>query len=369
VTSSVLFENSPAMATENYESARSQTLCICSGYKASRGLRLKEVSDEILKEAKAAVAACSEGILTDDRFVLLKRSVSCDVGAFTLDSIKGLPAPREVFEVPLTVEIMIHGESDEFFVRSFTNLNKVDGVRALHTQMSTVEFLEVHFENRKDTSLSPFPFSAANVSGYGERNVANRDRFLGAMGAIEVPSPDPSSKRVFYRFNKIPSGVAYREVEAMAEKLKQDLGLHYFASTVNFQKEGLAQVGLAVSETLEELHSAEGRSACLTMPPGAPPPIDAPPHIASMFDSVFYNNYGRHNPRISSAVTDFCWDWTGCDARFSPICVACSIQGKLFFQVSAAAPAWDRVGHHFSGLGDPVEGSIRDFLTEEEVKA
>mmetsp|Transcript_54197 Transcript_54197/g.144506 ORF Transcript_54197/g.144506 Transcript_54197/m.144506 type:complete len:359 (+) Transcript_54197:484-1560(+) len=358
------------MAAENvYERARSQTLCICSGYKASSGLRVHEISEEMLSEAKTAVAAGSDGILTDGRFALLKRSVSCDLAGFTLDSIKQLPAPREVFDVPLTVEIMIHGESDELFFRSFTDLNKIDGVRALHTQMSTMEFLEMHFENRKDTKLSPFPFTEANIPEYGERNVANRDRFLGAMAAIEVPSPDPSSKRVFYRFNKIPTGVQYREVEGMTEKLKEGLGLHYFASTVNYQKDGLAQVGLAVSETLEELHSAEGRSKCLTMPPGAPPPIDAPPHIASMFDSVFYNNYGRHNPRISSIVTDFCWDWTGCDARFSPICVACSIQGKLFFQVSAAAPAWERVAHHFSGLGDPVEASIRDFLSEDEVKA
>jgi len=368
-------------AAASYEPARAQTLCICSGYKPSGSFRIQQVDDTIVSAAKKALVGSSEGILSEDRFAMMKTSVLQPAGGFTLESIKALPAPREVFEFGLTLEIMVHAQCEQFFMRSFVNLNKFDGVRALHTQLSTMEFLEAYFENRKDASLSPFPFSQSNVPGYGARNFANMAGFLGAMAGNAIASSipgglctgqrrdfDATAERVFFRFNRIPAGVTYRQVEAIAEKAKQDLGFQYFASTVNFQSQGQSQVGLAVSRTLNELHSPEGRSKCLTMPPGAPPPIDDPVHIGSMYDSVFYNNYGRHNPRISATVTDFCWDWTGCDARFSPICVACSIQGRLFFQMSAAAPAWAAVKQHFEVLGQPVESSVRPFLSEGESK-
>mmetsp|Transcript_509 Transcript_509/g.1124 ORF Transcript_509/g.1124 Transcript_509/m.1124 type:complete len:311 (-) Transcript_509:248-1180(-) len=304
----------------------------------------------------------------------MKTSVSQPASSFTLDSVKALPAPPQVLDFGLTLEI-VQAQCEQFFMRSFVNLNKFDGVRALHTQLSMMEFLEGYFEHRKDARLSPFPFSKSNVPGYGARNVANMLGFMGAMAGNKISASiqgglctgqrsdvDSASDRVFLRFNRIPNGVTYRQVEAIAEKAKTDLGFQYFASTVNFQSKGQSQVGLAVSRSLDELHSPEGRSRCLTMPPGAPPPIDDPVHIASMYDSVFFNNYGRHNPRISATVTDFCWDWTGCDARFSPICVTCSIQGRLFFQISAAAPAWDVVKEHFRPLGQAVESSVRPFL-------
>mmetsp|Transcript_35022 Transcript_35022/g.91681 ORF Transcript_35022/g.91681 Transcript_35022/m.91681 type:complete len:290 (+) Transcript_35022:299-1168(+) len=244
------------------------------------------------------------------------------------------------------------------FVCSFVNLSGTD------CQLNIVEFLEHHFAGGgSDVALSPYPLTHSNIPGYSDDNAANMASFMGAAEKVlsDVRCSVPSKARLHCRFNAFPAALSYQDVVTMAEEVQADLGLSFFACAVNFWFLANTQVVLAVAKSLADLSTPESRRTCLTMPPGPPPPIGAPVHVASMVDSIFYNDYGLQNPRISSRVSDFFWDWTGIGPEFNPVFAVVSGSGRLFVGFTTPAHMWQMVEKRFSLLGPPLPLRLREL--------
>jgi hypothetical protein len=87
-------------------------------------------------------------------------------------------------------------------------------------------------------------------------------------------------------------------------------------------------------------------------------------HVGTLYNTLFFNNYGRHNPNISGRITDLVWNWCGMYSSFTLFAFAAEIQGKKFFAFSAPPADFEAVtkeGLIGNGLG-PVQPFIqREF--------
>ena len=84
------------------------------------------------------------------------------------------------------------------------------------------------------------------------------------------------------------------------DSIKETLGFSHYAITVNYSP----KVALSLVRSAAEIKSRDARLGGLTLPPagvGPPPPMDAA-HSFMVFNCIFYNNYGRHDPQISGKV-------------------------------------------------------------------
>merc|ERR1711968_375371 len=108
-------------------------------------------------------------------------------------------------------------------------------------------------------------------------------------------------------------------------------GFPFYAVTVNFSP----QIALAMVPDLPTLRNKEARLNCLTLPPAGasePPPMDKD-HPKSLFQCLFLNNYGKHNPNISGRVTDFLWDWQGMLQTFNFFVFIIEVHGNKIMRV------------------------------------
>jgi len=273
-----------------------------------------------------------------------------------------LPLPDSVATVPMVVEVVFkEGVKDMLFVRIKNDLDCYDGVTATHTSFQVLEFME----SGSIDKVSPFPYTGTNGGADGHNSPGRFLRFFMQLARIFLavvctmfspsywrgawmPGPlqstiEASTKgtRVCRRYKNIPESVTFREILSVMDAIKTMLKLKFYAVTVNFSP----TVALALVPTLEALKSREARLGCLTLPPagtGPPPPMDAA-HSGALFNCLFYNNYGRHNPNFSGKVTDFLWDWMGIYDTFLTFTHVVEVQGKKFVRWCAHPDEWKKI--------------------------
>ena len=320
---------------------------------------------------RARLEGCVEALVSGSKTVVkandlrvVWRTLAKDT-PFDFDSVHHLSLPPIVEKAPMVVEIVFQeGVDDRCFARVKNDLEFYDGVTATHTGFQVLEWME----HGATAQISPFPFIGRNGSVTGHNSGARVCRFLHQfctvlstavltlfkpsfwLGTGWLPGPFQSSpareaaakgSRVYRRFNRIPADVSHREITGLMDGIKRALGLRYYAVTINFAP----GVAVALVRTGEELASQEGRLGRLTMPPanGGPPPAMDSMHAAAIFNCLFYNNYGRHNPNISGSVDDFLWDWMGIYDTFVTFSHAIEVKGRKIVRWCAHPAEWAKI--------------------------
>ena len=282
-----------------------------------------------------------------------------DNEAFDFDSIHHLELPLDVERFPLVVMMIYKKNEDKCFAKIKADLTMYDGVTSLHTVFNMLEHLEYG-------TCSPFPHTGKNPmpteSQYQNftkqlsrmywakiRAKLSLGYWLGRwqrspfMGNLESRLSD----RPGLRFTEVT--VPFKTIMNKIEQTKELLDIPFYSITVNYSP----SIGLAFCPNLETDKAKIADS--ITFPPvgtGCPPPMDAN-QVAALFNTIFVNNYGKHEaPRISGKVVGLTWDWVGMMKSFPPFFFIAQVQGKLFFTMSAAPADFELIAK--SGIFDDV---------------
>mmetsp|Transcript_18296 Transcript_18296/g.34959 ORF Transcript_18296/g.34959 Transcript_18296/m.34959 type:complete len:408 (+) Transcript_18296:96-1319(+) len=290
---------------------------------------------------------------------------------FDFDSVHHLPAAPIVEKYGLVLEAIYREDTkSKCFVRVKVDLTAYDGVTALHAGFNLLEYLE-------HGDISAYPFTSSNTLPPPDVQMDNftrqMKRIVSAKKAIESDplhnrqgvwqrSPlmyeleDNFDSRKGRRFTNV--NLTFKETMQRLDQVKQALGIDLYATTVNFSPDAV----VSLCPTIEDVLDKETKLANISFPPagtGPPPPMNND-HVGALFNTIFLNNYGRHEPRISGTVVGYMWDWSGLFKTFPPVVHVSTIQGKLFLSMSASPPDMaemekifnDKVGesHSFTGL-------------------
>jgi len=279
---------------------------------------------------------------------------------FTFNNVhNNVSLPVQVESHPVVVQVIYQqGNANKCFLQIKTDLDHFDGVSATHTGFQVLEYMEhgnidavskyhlgtvangaepgTNFRNffaqisrvAKASAKSMFSSKKKGVFTQGINRLANEDVFFKqGLGQPE------GSWRICNRFKNIPTDVGFKDLVKAIDTAKKATGQKYYAVTCNFAP----KVALALVPTLDIVNNKEERLKRIALPPvGAGPAPDMEPATgAVLFNTFFWNNYGRHNPNISGKIVDFLWDWTGLLQTFVPFSLVVQIQGKLFARICA----------------------------------
>ena len=285
-----------------------------------------------------------------------------DDAAFDFDSVHHMPLPIQVERFPLVLMMMYKRNESKCFARIKVDLTHFDGVTALHMAFNMLEYLETG-------SFSPYPFTGSNPA-LPKHQLDNFNKQLSRMSwekfrkrlsptswfgtwPLQIPflTSTAEPERTYLRFTEV-SG-SFKTVMAKIDQAKKLLDLPFYAATVNYTP----SITCSLCRSLEEVMDKQKRVDNITFPPvgtGPPPPMDAD-HTAALFNTLFFNNYGKHEaPRISGKITGHAWDWSGLDSEtdFPPVFIVAQIQGKLFLSLSASPRHFDILSK--SGILDDI---------------
>ena len=307
---------------------------------------------------------------------------------FTFNNVhNNVSLPVEVESHPIVVQVIYQqGNRNKCFLQVKTDLDHFDGVSATHTGFQVLEYMEhgnidavstyhlgtiangaepgTNFKNffaqisrvMKASAKSMFSSKKKGIFKQGINRNANEDEFF--KQGLEKPE---GSWRVCNRFNSIPPDVKYKDLVKSIDTAKKATGQKYYAVTCNFAP----KVALALVPTLDVVNNKKERLKCIALPPvGAGPAPDMEPATSTMlYNTFFWNNYGRHNPNISGKIVDFLWDWTGFLQTFVPLSFVVQIQGKLFARICAPPDEYAMMKNTgaLSIFGEPTRFHGNDF--------
>ena len=289
-------------------------------------------------------------------------SVLEDHEPFDFDSVHHRPTPVEVVSHPIVFMFFYKVTENKCFAKLKTDLTMYDGVTCLHGLFDMLEHLETG-------KFSPYPFTGRQEQlpenqfenfqkqlARVEEAKANTEFTPGVwsrhplMGQMEDSLPERPARR----FTEV--NISYKELMQKIDEIKNMLDIPFYSLTVNHSP----MVALSLCPTLEEAMHKKSIAANIALPPvgvGGPAPMDAA-HVEMLFNTLFINNYGRHNPQISGKVVGHIWDWAGFYASFAPFFFIGTIQGKLFMSYSASPDDFDSIEK--SGILDGI-GSSKPF--------
>lgn len=333
-----------------------------------------EVTNEKYDEAIKTICKDPNNNVNTEGDIKIVVSVLQGNEAFDFDSVRRRPLPVEVEIYPMVIMMTLKKDENRCFAEIKTDLTKYDGVTALHCMFNVLEYLETG-------TCSPYPFSSRqeplpenqfeNFQKQLDR-VAKGKReakfslayWLGRwkrtpfMGTLEASLPDRPARR----FTELT--VSYKELMQKIDEAKTLLRIPYYALTVNYSP----AAAVSLCPTLKEAMNKKAIAANIALPPagtGPPPPMDEA-HVEMLFNTVFMNNYGKHQaPKISGKVVGHVWDWSGFLTSFSPFFMVIQIQDKLFFSWSASPADFDAINKAgvFDGIGEWQEFSYRKFYS------
>lgn len=284
------------------------------------------------------------------------------------DTIQQSKGPKEILEYPMVIEIFYNKKSSKFFLRAHNSLTWYDGVVTLHTCFNVIEFCESGHDvlaGKKVISncLSVYPFYNSNnkyefklhniinfiyriitiifitiITFLNPLNYINKSNFI--RSPLQSRYEDSCGGRIQIRF-KTKKGSKMRQVFNLAKEIKQILQLTYVAITTNFAPHG---VGVGFFNSFDDHTGVESRMKHLTLPAGPPPPMDGM-HVAMMYDTYFWNNYGKHNPMYKANLIGLNWDWTGCLNTFTMFTMVISVKNEVFFSLSCPAVYYEKFKH------------------------
>ena len=304
---------------------------------------------------------------------------------FDFDSVHHLPAAPIVEKYGLVLEAIYREGTSKCFVRVKVDLTAYDGVTALHAGFNLLEYLE-------HGDISAYPFTSSNTLPPADVQSDNFSkqikRIESAKKAIESNplhkqgvwqrSPlmyefeDKFASRKGRRFTEV--NLSFKDIMQRVDQVKQALDIDLYATTVNFSPHAV----VSLTPTLEDLLDKDKKLAGISLPPvgtGPPAPMNND-HVGVLFNTLFLNNYGRHEPRITGKVVGYMWDWSGLFKTFPPVFHVSTIQGKLFLSMSASPPDMkeiekifnDKVGESQAYTGLPFHKSRCQLLDRCKVK-
>uniref|UniRef100_A0A0G4I1Q1 Uncharacterized protein n=1 Tax=Chromera velia CCMP2878 TaxID=1169474 RepID=A0A0G4I1Q1_9ALVE len=351
----------------SYTADTTRCLALTSQYDLSVIPEASEFNNEVLKEAAKIIAATVGKVREED---LCIENVEIDEKVdFTFDVVNSRPAPESWQRFPVVIQIYSSKKAPtKLFIKGMTNLALCDGVTTLHTCFNVMEFLESRTNSEKDPSefLSKYPFTTSNQRR--EFDEAKMGAHLGTLEkygkAFDPAKHDPSGPlpvgparagfedglppRVWEKqtVRDKPGKAVLKDVMHAATSIQTQLGLSSVFFTVNFSP----NVALGRMEDIADTLVHEKRWDSMITPVGHPEPMNAD-HAAFLSYSIFWNNYGRHNPKIRSEVVACTWNWVGFAKSFTPLLWFATIQDKGFIVSSLAEADHTACARILSGLG------------------
>ena len=367
--------------SSNYIPSIGTILCFCIEIETSSKFCCKSEHDHF--EACEAITTFNGNPVKKGDLVVIRRIFSLDdsvSGTFDFDTVHHLPLSPKVYTTPIVVEMVYMEGIDKCFARVKNDLMCYDGVTALHVAFEVLEYLE----HTNADALSPYPFKDRNLSK-GNIPGSNWGNFfvqLGCLlwmtiktlftwnywkghfvrGPLQAFQEDKLLTRPCFRFSNPPKSFKFKDFIALMDNLKADLGIEKCAITLNFSP----KIALAILPDIRKLSSKEKILDHITLPPvgvGEPSPMNGA-HVAMLSNTVFFNNYGRHNINISGKVVDFVWDWSGFLKSFPPLFFAIEIQGNSFYRVCVPSPYLNLFANKFVNLGSVKHFIGRPFIDQ-----
>jgi hypothetical protein len=261
------------------------------------------------------------------------------------DTAHSMPTPESWFMHPVVVQFMYTPDKTRVFGRVTVSLLHYDGVSGFHTIFNIMEYLE-----HKDDDASPeaylskpffktanalVVFDPAKMDAHVEMlqktaETSKNDGTKLPVGPPRARLEDSLQPRVWTRFSN--SQTNFKDFVRISTECQQRLELPYIAYTVNYAPEVCLGRLPTISDTLNHQKRADG----IFTPNGPPMPMNID-HAEAVSYMIFWNNYGVHNPNITSKVTAAAWNWTGLPKCFTPLMWAATIQGKSFFVTSISS--------------------------------
>jgi hypothetical protein len=261
------------------------------------------------------------------------------------DTAHAMSTPESWFTHPVVVQIVYTPDKKRVFGRATVSLLHYDGVSGFHTVFNVMEYLE-----HKDSGASPetyltkpgfktanrqVGFDPAKMDAHVEmlQKTAETSKNDGSklpVGPSRVKLEDSLEPRVWTRFAN--TQINFKDFVRITTECQKRLELPYIAYTVNYAP----AVCLGRLPTITDTLNHEKRADGIFTPKGSPMPMNIE-HAEALSYLLFWNNYGVHNPNISSKVTATAWNWTGLPKCFTPIMWVATIQGNAFFVTSISA--------------------------------
>lgn len=349
---------------KEYKMAIRKTLQFCIEVQKAENMTTPAAKELIQSLGDTLTKSVNKCVVKFGDLIVLTRSLPAN-HPFTFSSVHNdIPLPKEVEKFPMVIEIVFQeSNSAKLFVRIKNDLDFYDGVSAVHTGFQVLELLD----NIALDRISPYPFHGNNgaIPGASFGNFfaqVSRVLFSAATAPLFptwwqgkwMPGAWQSSTEATFAGQRVckrfyPDNLSFRDILKIMDQCRIATGKSHFATTVNYAP----QVCLALVPNLDILSSKEGRLSCIALPPvgvGPPPSMDAM-HTAGIHNSLFFNNYGKHNPKISGQVTDFLWDWMGMYATFNVFCHCTEIQGKKIVRFCAHPEEWKLIEPLLEPLG------------------
>jgi hypothetical protein len=267
--------------------------------------------------------------------------------AFDFESVHHLPTPPIVEQHALVLEVVYKEGTAKCFVRVKADLVTLDGVTALHAAFNLLEYLETGvisaYPFTKSNTLPPSDVQFENFSKQMKRiEDAKQDiqsdpiheKGIWRRSPLMYEFEDTFTERKGLRFTEV--NLPFKQILERIDVAKEALGIELYAITVNFSP----ATAVSLCPTMAEVLDKDKKLANITLPPvgtGAPAPMNEG-HVETLFNTIFLNNYNRHEPRISGKVVGYLWDWSGIMKTFPPFFHLITIQGKLFFSMSGSPP-------------------------------
>jgi hypothetical protein len=362
------------MDTEPYTPSHGQWLIFCVQ------IDTKYCNKSIEEHARAAKAIVEGSVSTlQPGSLAVIRLVLKDDAPFDFDSVHHLPLPFEMDTTPVVVEMVYKKSQDRCFARIKTDLSRYDGVTAFCAGQNVLEFLE----HGSADAMSIYPFTPpkrgvelplSNYVAFFKQltrvlwaigwNLLNPRYWRGhwVRGPLQGRLESTLPPRPWLRYSQVPDTTSFKDFLQQLDETKRYLGLPLYATTLNSSPYAF----LTLVSSKEQLFTKQARYNNIFGPPAgyaSPPPMNAL-HVGTLYNTLFFNNYGRHNPNISGRITDLVWNWCGMYSSFTLFAFAAEIQGKKFFAFSAPPADFEAVtkeGLIGNGLG-PVQPFIqREF--------
>jgi hypothetical protein len=150
------------------------------------------------------------------------------------------------------------------------------------------------------------------------------------VGPLRGQLEDNLQPRVWTRFSN--SQTSFKDFVRISTECQKRLELPEIAYTVNYAPDLCLGRLPTITDTLNHQKRVDG----IFTPKGPPMPMDVE-HAKAVSYMLFWNNYGVHNPNITSTVTAAAWNWTGLAKCFPITMWAATIQGKAFFVTSISS--------------------------------
>lgn len=371
------------METATFDINHGQVLVFTVELDADKGSPLLSRDEAFVAQVKDVVCASVGKVDPAHLFVKLSRAETDEALTFAAVHTREALPEFNAGECVMAVEVVLpprRSRSRKAFAHACTALAYYDGVTCLHTIFNVLEAFESGVSAGDAAKLSAYPFTGRNDATYGVGNAVNLIGQIGNVFGAAVGSllnvyngafwtsddtwrPTPLMllkklpEREMLRYNSVPEATTFHQIMDAIEEARIASGCSKAVGTINFSP----TVSLGIAPSFEAFKGPAGRKRYMTTPLGPPPPGGG---FELVFNGLFLNNYGRHNPSgLKAKVVDVLWDWPSLGNHFGPLVWVAQIQGKFQLQVQSPQCLTATLEGIFGPIAGPSVRSAKAKLT------